>query len=258
MESATETSLPTLRDLLFEAVLAVATLTLWPILDERAQGTASQRSRALVYFPLVGFALGVILAIVDRTAGLVFDPFGRSFVVLIVGAALSLGLANRGVADTVEVLRRGARPASTGLARIGPVGAAAAVATFAFEVWCLSRIADDAGRAGAIVMAMMLSRWSIVPIGYGLKPLEHWGLGIPYEGGIAFREFAVSSAIALGLTMALYQNVGLAVIIVLALTILVMRLALSRRIGGASGYTLAGGCGLVELVTFAVLAAIGI
>jgi hypothetical protein len=62
--------------------------------------------------------------------------------------------------------------------------------------------------------------------------------------------------IALGLTMGLYQNVGLAVIIVLALTILAMRLVLSRRMGGASGYMLAGGCALVEVVTFAVLAAI--
>lgn len=245
-----------MRELLFEAVLAVATLTLWPILDERSQGTAAQRSRAMVYFPVVGFMLGVALAIVDRTVGFVVGPVGRSFVTLIAGAALSLGLANRGVADTVEVLRRGTRPASTGLTRIGPVGAVATIVAFAFEVWCLSRIVDDAGRAGAIVMAMMLSRWAIIPIGYGLKPLEHWGLGIPYAGGISFREFAVSSVVALGLTMGLYQNVGLAVIIVLALTILAMRLVLSRRMGGASGYMLGGGCALVEVVTFAVLAAI--
>jgi cobalamin synthase len=256
MESASETTLPSVRELLFEAVLAVATLTLWPILDERSQGTASQRSRAMVYFPVVGFVLGVTLAIVDRTAGLLFGPAGRSFVVLTVGAALSLGLANRGVADTIEVLRRGMRPASTGLTRIGPLGASAALAAFAFEIWCLSRIIDDAGRASAIVMAMMLSRWAIIPIGYGLKPLEHWGLGIPYEGGISFREFAASSIVALGLTMGLYQNVGLAVIVALALTILAMRLVLSRRMGGASGYMLAGGCGLVEVVTFAVLAAL--
>lgn len=256
MESASETSLPSARELLFEAVLATATLTLWPVLDERSQGTAAQRARAMVYFPIVGFVLGVVLAIVDRTAAFVAGPIGRSFIVLIVGVVLSLGLVNRGVADTVEVLRRGTRPASTGLTRIGPMGAGAAIVAFAFEVWCLSQITDDAGRAGALVMAMMLSRWAIIPIGYGLKPLEHWGLGIPYEGGISFREFAVSSVIALGLTMGLYQNVGLAVIIALALTVLAMRLVLSRRMRGASGYMLGGGCAIAEVVTFAVLAAI--
>jgi len=256
MESASDTSFPSARELTFEGVLAVATLTLWPILDERSQGTAAQRARATVYFPIVGFVLGVVLAMVDRSAGLVFGPAGRSLVALITGAGLSLGLANRGVADTVEVLRRGMRPASTGLARIGPVGAGASIAAFALEVWCLSRVTDDAGRAAAMVMAMTLSRWAIVPIGYGLKPLEHWGLGVPYEGGISFREFAISSAIALGLTMGLYQNVGLAAIVALALTILAMRLVLSRRMGGASGYMLAGGCAVAEVVTFAVLAAL--
>jgi adenosylcobinamide-GDP ribazoletransferase len=256
MESTNDTSLAGLRDLVFETALAVATLTLWPVLDERSQGSAAQRSRAMVYFPLVGFLLGVILAIADRIAGLALAPVARSVVVLIAGAVLSLGLANRGVADTVEVIRRGTRPASTGLARIGPVGASASIAAFAFEVWCLSRIVDDAGRAGALVMAMMLSRWAIIPIGYGLKPLEHWGLGIPYEGGISFREFAVSSIVALGLTLGLYQNVGLAVIVALALTVLAARLVLSRRMGGASGYMLAGGCALAEIVTFAMLAAL--
>src|SRR6266481_3264820 len=256
MEAETETNLPTLRELLFEAVLAVATLTLWPILDERSQGTPAERSRAMVFFPIVGFLLGVVLAIFDSAIGVALGPVARSLATLMAAAGLSLGLANRGLADTVEVLRRGTRPASTGLTRIGPLGAIASIAAFALEVWCLSRISDNSGRAAAIVMAMMLSRWAIVPIGYGLKPLEHWGLGVPYEGGISFREFAISSVIALGITMGLYQNVGLAVIVVLALTILAMRLSLSRRVGGASGYMLAGGCALAEVVTFAVLAAI--
>jgi adenosylcobinamide-GDP ribazoletransferase len=256
MEAETEANIPSLRDLLFGAMLAVATLTLWPILDERSQGTPAERSRAMVFFPIVGFILGVVLAIFDSAIGLVLDPSARSLATLIVAAGLSLGLANRGIADTVEVIRRGMRPASTGLTRIGPLGAIASIVAFAFEVSCLSRIPDHAGRAGALVMAMMLSRWAIVPIGYGLKPLEHWGLGIAYEGGISFREFAISSAVALGLTMGLYQNVGLVVIVVLALTVLAVRLVLSARMKGASGYMLAGGCALVEVVTFAVLAAL--
>ena len=256
MDAETESYLPTLRDLAFECGLAVATLTLWPILDERAQGTAAQRSRAMICLPVVGFALGVLLAIVDRGAGFMLGSLARSVVTLIAGAIVSLGLTNRGLADTFETIRRGGRQASTGLARVGPIGALAMLAAFAFEVWCLSRITDDSGRAGALVMAMMLSRWAIVPIGYGLRPLEHWGLGIPFEGGISFREFSVTSAVALGLTMALYQNVGLAVIVAIALTVLAMRLLLSRRMGGVSGYTLAGGCAVVEIAVFAILAAL--
>ncbi len=64
-------------------------------------------------------------------------------------------------------------------------------------VFCLSRIHDPASRSATLVMASMLSRWALVPIGYGLRPLERWGLGVPYEGPIRFREFSVSSAVAL-------------------------------------------------------------
>ena len=258
MEEETDSTQPGVRDLAFEAVLAIATLTLWPILDERSQGSAEQRSRATIYFPLIGLLLGLVLAIVDKVAGLAFGPVGRSILTLLVGAVISLGLTNRGIADLAAGVRYGERPASTGLARIGPLGALASVLAFAFEVYCLSRIVDESGRAAALVMAMMLSRWAIVPIAYGLRPLEQWGLGIPFAGGIRFREFAVSSAIALGLTMGLYHNVGLALIIAVALTILAMRLLLSRRMRGVAGYALAGGCAVVELVTFAVLALLGI
>src|ERR1700693_2336140 len=103
MESASDTSLPSIRELLFEAVLAVATLTLWPILDERSQGTSAQRSRAMVFFPIVGLLLRVVLAIFDSAIGSALGPVARSFATLMVAAGLSLGLANRGLADTVEV-----------------------------------------------------------------------------------------------------------------------------------------------------------
>ena len=58
--------------------------------------------------------------------------------------------------------------------------------------------------------------------------------------------------------MALYENVGLAVIVALALTILAMRLVLSRRLGGAAGYALAGGMAMCMLVVLAAMAALTI
>src|SRR5579863_1630926 len=127
MEAETEANIPTLRDLLFGALLAVATLTLWPILDERSQGTPAERSRAMVFFPIVGFILGVALAIFDSATRPILDQAARSFATLMLAEVLSLGLANRGIADTVEVIRRGMRPASTGLTRIGPFGALASL-----------------------------------------------------------------------------------------------------------------------------------
>ena len=254
MESEPESYRPSIADVGHEIRLAIATLTLWPILDERAVGTAEQRARSLVYTPIVGFAAGVVLGLIDRALASHGGFFARSIIVLAVEAIAMLFLQWRGIADIVAALRAGSRPASTGLARIGPLGAAFALAAFVLEVFLLSMIRNPAVRTGALVMASMLGRWSIVPVAFGLKPGERWGLGIPFEGGIEFREFAVSSVIALGLTLALYAGLGLIVIVVLALLILGLRFLFSRRLGGAPGFALAGASAAVEIVVIATLA----
>jgi len=241
-------------NLLYELLVAIATLSRWSLLARREFGDVEERARALVFLPVIGLIAGIVFAFIDRTLGSFLAPMPRSLLVIILIEVAAGGLDALGIADLVDAIRIGSRPASTGLARIGPIGALAAIAWFIATVYLLARIQYPASRSGALVMATMLSRWAMVPIGYGLRPLERWGLGVPYEGPIRFREFSVSSAIALGLAMALYENVGLAVIVALALTILAMRLVLSRRLGGSAGYALAGGMAVCEIVVVAVMA----
>jgi cobalamin synthase len=239
-----------------ESIIAVATISRWSLFARRKFGDAEQRARALVFLPIVGLIAGVIFAFLDRSLSSVFSWLPRSLAVIFLIQVVTGGIDALGIADLTDAIRIGARPASTGLARIGPVGALAAIAWFLAAAYSLSRIHDPASRGAALVMAAMLSRWAFIPIGYGLRPLERWGLGVPYEGPIRFREFSISSAVALALTMGLYENVGLVAIIAIALTILALRLVLSRRLGGAAGYALAGGMAVCELVIFAMLAAL--
>lgn len=258
METQTQPAEFPRGNLLTEAIAAAAMLSRWTLLSERSFGDAESRARAAVFVPVAGFAAGVVFSLADRAIGAIAGEPIRSLAIIVLIELAGGGMDPMGIADLLDAIRRGARPASTGIARIGPLGAAAALAWFAMTAWLLARIAAPEGRSAALVMATMLSRWSIVPIAYGLKPLERWGLGIPFDGGIRFREFAVSSAVALGLTMGLYENVGLAVLVALALTILALRLLLSKRLGGVAGYTLAGAAAICEVVVLAVLVALGI
>jgi len=210
----------------------------------------------MVFLPLVGFALGVAAALIDHATARLGGTLIRSITVMLALTIATKALHPIGCARTVAALRAAA-PCSSA-PRIGVLGALAAILLIALEIACLSAIANPAARAQAIVLATMLSRWAIVPIGYGLRPLEPAGLGLPYEGGIRFREFAVGSVVALGIAMSLYDFVALAAIVVLALTILGIRLLFSRRLGGASGYALAGGGAICELMVLATLAALRI
>ncbi len=244
--------------LLREVIAGAAMLSRWTLLSERSFGDAESRARGTVFVPIVGFAAGVIFSLADRAIGAIVAEPMRSIAIVLIVELVGGGIDVLGIADLFDAIRRGSRPASTGIARIGPLGAAVGLGWVALAAWLLARIDAPEGRSAALVMATMLSRWSIVPIAYGLKPLERWGLGIPFEGGIRFREFAASSAVALGLAMGLYESVGLAVLVALALAILGLRLLLSKRLGGVSGYTLAGSAAICELLTLAVLVALRI
>jgi cobalamin synthase len=238
----------------YEVLLGLATLTLWPILDEREVGSPAQRARALVFTPIIGFFAGVLLGLFDHALTLKVTVATRSLAVVMAPSLAMLFLQWRGLADLFEALRAGARPASTGLARIGPGGVAVAGAAFALEVLLLTRIREPAIRTAALVMSSMLARWSIVPVAFGLKAGERWGLGLPFEGGIEFREFAISSVIALGLTLALYADVGLVVTVVVAVVILGLRFLFSRRFGDVPGFALAGASAIIEVAVIMTIA----
>jgi adenosylcobinamide-GDP ribazoletransferase len=242
------------RDLLREAWLAAAACNRWlPSPYGDAPAFAEEHGRALVFLPLVGLIIGIALALCDHALAVALAPFARSIFVIGLGIVLTSGLGPIGAARTVEAL---ITPTSADGRTANIIGWVTAVALTAAEILALGAMTSPPARARALVLAMLLSRWAIVPIGYGLRPREEAGLGVPYFGGLRFAEFGISSVIALGLAMGLYDVVGLAAIIAVALAILGLRLLLSRRLGGVGGSGLAAGAAVCELVTIAVLAAL--
>jgi cobalamin synthase len=243
------------RDLLREAWTAASACTGWipyPTLDGEA---ARESARALVFVPVVGLIIGIALAFCDRASGAALARPAQSAVTIIAAVVIAGGLFQKGLARTVAALiAPAAGHRSQAPARLTASIAAALIV--AAEIFALSAIDSPPARARAVVLALLLSRWAMVPIGYGLRPLESTGLGISHSGGIRFAEFAVSSVIALGLAMGLYDVVGLAAIVAVALTILGLRLLLSRRLGGVGGNGLAAGAEICQLVVFAILAAL--
>ncbi len=242
----------TIRDLIREARLAIAMLTLWP-LDAAAAGAGSEeRARAMALLPLVGLGAGVGLALVDRKLAASFAPLIRSAMLIAFTLIVTRGLHLIALTRTLQRLERPAGSETEG----GMAARAVAAAAIMAEMLALASITAPAARARTIVLALMLSRWAMVPIAYGLRPLERDGLGVPYDGGITFREFALASVVAMGLAMAMYDLVALAAIVPLGLAILGLRLLFSRRLGGVGGFELGASAAICELIVIAVLAAI--
>ena len=243
------------RDLLREAWLAAAATTRWiPPPHWPTPDVALEHARALAYLPIFGLVTGLVLALCDHAFASVAPALVRSAMTISFAVGISGGLMPLGLARTVAALIAGRPPVRVRMAQA--LGAEAALLMLFAEIAALSAIASPPARARALVLAMLLSRWAIVPIGYGLPPLEKTGLGIAYFGRITFFEFGISSVIALSAAMGLYDVVGLAAIVAVALTILGLRLLISRRLGGAGGNALAAGAGVCELVTLAAVLAL--
>jgi adenosylcobinamide-GDP ribazoletransferase len=242
------------RNLLREDWLAFATLTRWiPPPRPKPGESPDEYAKALAFLPIAGLIAGVALAFADRGLSGIAPPLPRSALTIGLAVLLTGGLQVTGVVHTFGALIRGRSGNTRAVAWPGAIVASLVLIA---EIFVLGTILSRPARGRAIVLAILLSRWAIVPIGYGLRPIEESGLGIPFFGGITFYEFAISSVIALGAAMGLYDVVGLAAIIALALTILGLRLLFSRRLGGVGGHALAAGAAVCELVTFAVLAAL--
>jgi len=242
------------RNLLREAWLAGAALTRWiPPPHPKPVEFPDENAKALVFLPITGLIFGVALALADRGLSAIAPALPRSGLTIALAVLFTGGLEATGIVSTAGALIRGQSAATRAVSWPGAI--VASLMLFA-EIFALGTILSPPARGRAIVLAILLSRWAIVPIGYGLRPIEESGLGIPFFGGITFYEFAISSVIALGAAMGLYDVVGLAAIIAVALTILGLRLLFSRRLDGVGGNALAAGAAVCELVTFAVLAAL--
>ena len=137
METQASHSDTDLRNLLFELLIAIATLSRWSLFARREIGDAGQRARALVFAPMVGLVAGVVLAAIDLTLGRLLLPFARSLAVMVLFEIATGAMGVLGIADIADAIRIGSRPASTGIARIGPFGAFAAIVWFIAAVYFL-------------------------------------------------------------------------------------------------------------------------
>jgi adenosylcobinamide-GDP ribazoletransferase len=192
------------------------------------------RVGALVFFPPLGAALGLVAAAAARLA----TPLG----------SLAAALAAIG---TVALL--GGGQTVRDLARVG-WGAIAVV--LPVKVAAVAWLPADA-RLFALPLACMLGRWAVVVQCYGGRPAGvPDGASADLVGRARLREFGWASAVAFAATLALLDAVGLVVLLAAILVTVAVRLLVYRRLGGITGPALGATTELVETTVLLVLAAL--
>ena len=236
--------------------LALRYLTIVPV-PAGAHVEPTTLGRAAAWFPLVGLALGVVVAAGERLLGAVFPSLLDALLAVTLWKLLTGGLHLDGLADCLDGLV--GRDADDRLrimrdSRIGAFGAIGLILFLLLEVAAVSEL-SPAARWRTFVAAPALAR--------ALPPLVAWlfpaatplGQGAMFRSGLTGTR--VVAAVALGSVIAL-AALGLAGLLAVGLAV-VSGLGLGRfftqRLGGVTGDVLGAVIETAELIVLLTVVA---
>lgn len=243
-----------IRRVLMQVRLAAGFLTILPVMPAQAADEDSIAS-SLGWFPLIGFALGAILALEDWLLRPVPDRELRA-ALLVMSLAIVTGAVHLdGLADTADALGAG-RDRARALeilrdSRIGSFGAIALFLVLALKISALATLGGSA-RSLAIVFAPAGARWAMVAVSFRMEYLRPAGAGVPLLGSGHGRSLAIASAtVAIAIAVAASLKL-LTVWIVAIVAVALLRGFYARWLGGITGDLIGAAGELVE--TLALIA----
>jgi adenosylcobinamide-GDP ribazoletransferase len=167
---------------------------------------ASDLARSVVWFPLVGAALGGVSIAIERLARGHLPPGLLAVALVAASAALTGGLHLDGLADTFDAWGggRGDRVRMLEIMRDSRIGAHGAVALFLVLAAKLFAIVDllSRGAVWPLFAAPLLARWAVVPLMVFFRYARPAGLGAAFRAPGRIARFAGASVV-LGLALAL-------------------------------------------------------
>ncbi len=220
----------------FPLALTFLTIIPWPRL---ALAGPRDLARSMFWFPWVGALLGLAYWGAFQGLILIFPPTAVSALILTITVLATRGLHLDGLADTLDGLVGGATPearlAIMKDSRLGTFGAAGLILILLLKCAFLLNIAE-AGKAAALILFPILSRWGMVLLAY-LSPYARpeGGLGQAMTAGVSRNTALGATLSALGLAFAILGFPGVILLTGVGLLVLVLRAYSCRKIGGITG-----------------------
>jgi adenosylcobinamide-GDP ribazoletransferase len=219
----------------FFSAVQLLTLFPWP---KRMERRADEIGSAAIFFPVVGFLLGSILAL----ANFLLEPFASailiSVVVVTLLALLTRGLHLDGLGDTFDGLGAGGDPQR--MIRImddshtGSFGVIAIVLVLFFKIHAIESLEFERWRG--LLAAPALGRWAMVLLGCRSQAAKQ-GLGSTLIDHLSAKHLFVATLITVVLVAAVLHGVGLAMMAWVAVFTIASKAYFHRRLGGLTGDT---------------------
>ena len=231
-------------------LLAFQFLTILPFKVKRFNADAL--AWAAVFFPIVGLALGLILAGVNYLlVSYGFNDIASNIVLVILLVILTGGLHLDGLSDTSDALFSG-KPKDEMLAimrdsHVGVMGVLAIISVLLLKVAFLSAIAPEL-KSKALILMCVLSRWSMPLSIYSLPYARQNGKAKSFMDGMNIWIFLTASLIALVITYFLLGVLGISILGATAAAAYFTGLYIKGKVGGITGDTIGAVSELSEVV----------
>ena len=239
-------------------VTALQFLTVFTIKKDH-EVREDELARSMVFFPFIGFLIGVILVYADRLLlRLLPDTIANVFLLLI-AAMVTRALHIDGLADSVDGIMGGRDPQSR-LAimkdsRIGTAGVLAVFFVLLVRYACLNNLFDEY-KAAALLTAPAFSRWSQMLMMFKADYVRPNGMGKAFVGHVRASGIAAASIITAGLSgFVIYQYdvrtavLAVAIPFVVGLFTMAWRWFVVRKTGGVTGDAVGAASEMNEALT---------
>jgi adenosylcobinamide-GDP ribazoletransferase len=237
---------------------ALRFLTILPTFIARRPPDAGDFGRSDAFFPLVGLALGAILAGLDVVLRPVVSELVLNVLLVATLAGLTGALHLDGVIDTFDGLFAGSsreqRLAIMRDPRAGSYGVVAVVLLLACKLAALGSL-PESSRAAALMVAPCLGRWGIVLTTYAFAYARPEGMGRSFKDSIRLQHLIVAGVIALGAAGLFGGIAGLVIWTIVGWLVLAAGRTITGALGGVTGDSYGAIC---ELTEAGVLVAFGL
>jgi adenosylcobinamide-GDP ribazoletransferase len=245
-----------MREQITAAVVAAQFLTMCPPLLRRVF-TAAELGRSVAFFPLVGAAIGGLLALASLGLSLIFPPGVTAALLLVIWVIVTGSLHVDGFLDSCDGLLGGFTPDERLRImrdeRVGGYALAGGALLFIVKYAALSQLATH---LPGLFMAPVLGRWAMTAAIVLFPYAREKGLGRDMKNHAGAGQLVLASAIAI----ACAAIVGWQGLVALAVAVVLLWCSarfIIQRIPGLTGDSYGAICEIVEVGTLLVFAAAG-
>lgn len=209
-------------------------------------------ARSLIYFPLAGLFLGLLLAGIYKLLLILNFPTFASCIILVVTLIiLTGGLHLDGLSDTADAfLSRKNRDKMLEIMRdshAGAMGVLSIICVLLLKIAFLYSIAVQF-RPVALVLACVLSRWAMVLPVYLFGYARAEGKAKAYIQGVNLKILLLATGLTFACVIFFWQLKGLYIFVIVASFTYLAGKFINKKLSGITGDTLGALCELNELV----------